>query len=118
MCGRNRGHELKPEVRQPLCLNPVHFCKSSISIRVPHSGVCSVLSQKLLRLQVIERAKRAMAGIFDGSASDGTKSHIKNVFGDMYKRKQLRHMPRKKVTDKAWRQSGARARPAEQHRAP
>jgi hypothetical protein len=43
--------------------------------------------------KVVERAKRAMAGIFDANATDGSKAHIRNVFGNMYEKKQLRHMP-------------------------
>lgn len=61
VCGRNRGHELKP--------------------------------------QIIEQAKRAMAGVFDGDNAGGTKSHIANVFSNMYERKQLRHMPKKAETE-------------------
>jgi hypothetical protein len=53
--------------------------------------------------KVVERAKRAMAGIFDASATDGSKAHIRNVLGNMYEKKQLRHMPRKPSTDHAVR---------------
>lgn len=51
-------------------------------------------------LQIIEKAKRAMAGIFD-SDNAGTKSHIANTFFNMYERKQLRHMPKKEETEQA-----------------
>ena len=55
--------------------------------------LCCNVPYRATPTKVVERAKRTMAGIFDASATDGSKAHIKNVFGNMYESKKLRHMP-------------------------
>ena len=70
-----------------------HF---ALRLRVPRTHV---LLHARTCVQVVEKAKRTMAGIFDGNGTDGTKAHIMNVFGNMYTQKQARHMPRNPLTD-------------------
>ena len=94
VCGRPRGHELKPDVRYRHCPQvqagsdaTTHCCD-----RDSDSNLHAML-QRATPTKVVERAKRTMAGIFDASATDGSKAHIRNVFGNMFESKKLRHMP-------------------------